>query len=122
MAHFAKLDEHNKVVSVEVVNNDVITVNGSESEEAGIEFLTNLYGHSNWKQTSYSGNIRKNFAGIGSTYDSTLDAFIVPRPFSSWTLNEETCKWESPIPYPTDGKVYDWFEQNQEWVEVSRPM
>jgi len=119
MAHFAKLDDNNIVLAVHVVNNDVITVNGVESEQAGIDFLTDLYGHSLWKQTSYAGSIRKNFAGIGMHYDSSRDAFIAPQPFNSWTLNEDTCRWESPVTYPTDGKFYGWFEPNQEWVEIT---
>lgn len=121
MAHFAKLDENNNVLAVHVVNNDVITIDGVESEQAGIDFLTDLHGHSSWKQTSYNGTIRKNYAGIGYTYDAGRDAFIAPQPFGSWTLNETTCQWESPVPYPTDGKLYGWFEPNQEWIEITGP-
>ena len=121
MAHFAKLDENNIVLAVHVVNNDVITINGVESEQVGIDFLTDLHGHTLWKQTSYNGNIRKNYAGIGHTYDASRDAFIAPQPYPSWSLNETTCQWESPIPYPTDGKFYGWFEPNQEWIEITGP-
>lgn len=118
MAHFAKLDENNNVLAVHVVNNDVITVNGSESEEAGVTFLTSLHGHSSWKQTSYNGSFRKNYAGIGYTYDAVRDAFISPKPFASWVLDESTCQWEAPTPMPTDGKTYSWNEENQEWTEI----
>ncbi len=125
MAHFAKLDENNKVLAVHVVNNDVITIDGVESEQAGIDFLTDLHGHTLWKQTSYNGTIRKNYAGIGYTYDAGRDAFIAPRPWASWTLNETTCQWESPVPYPTvdpeNPKRYGWFEPNQEWIEITGP-
>ena len=122
MAHFAKLDENNNVLAVHVVNNDVITIDGVESEQVGIDFLTGLHGHTLWKQTSYNGNSRKNYAGVGYTYDAGRDAFIPPNPgFASWTLNETTCQWESPVPYPTDGKIYGWFEPNQEWIEITGP-
>jgi len=118
MAHFAKLDENNNVLSVHVVNNDVIIVDGAESEQAGIDFLTSLHGHSLWKQTSYSGSFRKHYAGVGYKYNFDIDAFCAPKPYESWVLNSETAKWESPIPYPTDGKEYDWSESGQQWVEV----
>jgi hypothetical protein len=121
MAHFAKLDENNNVLAVHVVNNDVITVDGNESEQAGIDFLTDLHGHTLWKQTSYNGNIRKNYAGIGYTYDAGRDAFVPPQPWASWTLNETTCQWEPPVAYPTDGKRYAWFEPNQQWIEITGP-
>jgi len=119
MAHFAKLDENNIVLAVHVVNNDVIKVNGVESEQAGIDFLTNLYGHTSWKQTSYNGTSRKNYAGIGMTYDASRDAFIASKPFPSWVLNETTCKWEAPTPMPTDGKKYTWDEATTSWIEVT---
>lgn len=121
MAHFAKLDDNNVVLAVHVVNNNVITVDGVESEQAGIDFLTGLHGHDKWKQTSYNGNICKNYAGIGYTYDTGRDAFVPPQPWASWTLNETTCQWEPPVAYPTDGKRYAWFELNQQWIEVTGP-
>ena len=119
MAHFVKLDENNVALSVHVVNNDVITIDGVESEQAGIDFLTQLHGHTNWKQTSYNGTFRKNYCGIGFTYDSILDAFIEPKPFDSWSLNEETCLWEAPVAMPADSneKYYVWNEENQTWNE-----
>lgn len=120
MAHFVKLNENNIVVDVNAVhNNELLDENGHESEAKGIAFLTAWSGgYANWKQTSYNGTIRKNYAGIGYTYDSTRDAFIPPQPFESWTLNETTCLWESPIPYPTDGKNYSWNEEQLTWLET----
>jgi hypothetical protein len=121
MAHFAKLDDFNKVLAVHVVNNDVITVDGVESEQEGINFLTNLHGHTKWKQTSYSGAIRKNFAGIGYTYDEAYDFFYAPKPYESWTLNTTTGQWESPVPRPSEeGKIFVWFEPNQQWIEINQ--
>ncbi len=116
MAHFAKLDENNIVTQVVVVHNDVAT-----SESAGATFLNNMYGTSDtWKQTSYNtfGNqhklggtpFRKNFAGIGFTYDASNDAFIAPKPYNSWTLNNTTYLWEAPITKPDDGQPYVWDE------------
>lgn len=96
MAHFAQLDENNVVTQVIVVGNrDCADANGVEKESIGIAFCERLFG-GNWKQTSYNGNIRKNYAGIGYTYDAARDAFIPPQPGAEWTLNEETCQWENP--------------------------
>ena len=119
MAHFAQLDENSVVLQVIVVNNsECLDENGIESETVGVAFCQSLLG-GNWKQTSYNGTIRKNYAGIGFTYDSTRDAFIPSKPYASWTLNETTCLWDSPIPYPTDGKNYQWDEPTTSWVEVT---
>jgi hypothetical protein len=119
MAHFAQLNEENLVTQVIVVaNQDTADQDGVENEAIGIEFCTNLLG-GKWVQTSYNGNIRKNYAGIGYKYDATLDAFIPPQPFASWTLNEETAQWEAPTPYPEDGKRYTWDEETTSWVEVT---
>ena len=120
MAHFCKLGVGNIVEQVVVGNNEVITDNdGNEQEQLGIDFLNNLYGTRDvWKQTSYNNNFRKNFAGIGFKYDQTRDAFIPPKPYNSWILNEDTCLWEAPIPYPEDNKNYNWNETNQTWVEI----
>ena len=120
MAHFAQLDINNTVIQVIVVhNNELIDENGSESEEKGIAFCQSLFGaDSRWKQTSYNGSIRKNYAGIGYTYDVSRDAFVPRRPYPSWMLNEETCLWEAPVPYPTDGKNYTWDEASQVWVKI----
>ena len=121
MAHFAKLDDQGFVIEINVVNNETINnLPFPESEPVGIAFLTEWSGgYSNWKQTSYNGNFRKNLAGIGYTYDSTLDAFIAPKPYPSWLLNTNTCQWQAPIPYPTDGKNYYWNEETQSWVEFT---
>jgi hypothetical protein len=97
MAHFAKIGIDNVVLAVLVVNNvDTMTPQGEEQEEIGIEFLRKLTGHETWKQTSYNGTFRKNYASIGYTYDSVRDAFIPPRLDSSWTLDETTCTWIIP--------------------------
>lgn len=118
MAHFAKLDNANIVTQVIVVDNSVITnEDGVEVEQLGVDFLESLYNHRIWKQTSYSGSFRTHFAGVGWKYDGTLDAFIPPKPFESWTLNQTTHVWEAPVAYPTDGNVHVWDEPNQQWVE-----
>ena len=93
-------------------------VDGVESESKGVEFLVSLFGDSNWKQTSYNGTMRKNYAGIGYTYDPDRDAFIPPQPYASWTLEEQTCQWDAPVPMPIDDKRYAWDEQTFQWVEV----
>jgi len=122
MSHFAKLDDNNIVLDVNVVSNDVIdNLPFPESEPVGIQFLTEWSGgYTNWKQTSYSASFRKNYAGIGYAYDSTLDAFISPKPYPSWLLNTQTCEWVAPVPYPNDGNLYNWDEATQSWIEVQR--
>ena len=123
MAHFAKLGAGNIVTTVVVVHNNIAT-----TEQAGVDFLNNLYKTNDvWKQTSYNTNsgvhklggtpFRKNYAGKGSTYDEARDAFIPPKIFASWTLNETTCRWDPPTPYPDDGKVYRWNEETRSWDE-----
>jgi hypothetical protein len=117
MAHFAELDENNKVLRVIVVNNsDILDSEGNESEDIGKQFCINLLG-GKWIQTSYNSSFRKNFAGIGSFYDENRDAFIPEKVFNSWVLNEETCLWESPLPRPDDNKKYDWNDDEMNWVE-----
>ena len=118
MAHFAKLDENNVVIEVNCVhNNELLDENGVEQEQKGIDFLINWSnGYLAWKQTSYNSSFRKNYAGIGYTYDVQRDAFIPPQPFSSWLLNEQTCRWEPPTPMPTDGEMYLWDEATTSWV------
>ena len=118
MAHFAKLDLNNIVTQVVVVNNDVLLENGAESEQKGINFLEELFEEGTWKQTSYNGTIRKNYAGVGYKYDVTRDAFIPPKPYASWILNETTCQWEAPVAHPNDA-LYNWDEANQQWVYAS---
>ncbi len=121
MAHFAKLGKGNKVLTVTVVHNDV-----APTEQAGRDFLNNVYNtNDNWFQTSYNtyGGVhllggtpfRKNYAGIGYKYDQTRDAFIPPKPYNSWTLNEETCQWEAPIALPDTENRYNWNEETQQW-------
>jgi len=123
MAHFAKLDENNVVTQVIVVHNNDLIDNGQESEAKGTAFCQSLFG-GNWKQTSYNGNIRKNYAGIGYIYDSGRDAFIPPKPYNSWVLIEETCQWKAPVDMPADAgtgeppKRYSWDEATTSWVEA----
>jgi hypothetical protein len=113
MAHFAKLDENNVVLEINVINNDIL--NMANEEASGIEFLTQWSGgYSNWKQTSYSGNFRKQYAGIGYKYDSVNDVFIVPQPYPSWTL-DENFDWQAPTPYPTGDGIYTWNESTLSW-------
>ena len=121
MAHFAQIDQNNMVTQVIVVNNAECQVNGVESEAAGIAFCRSLFGaNTSWVQTSYNANKRKNFAGIGHTYDATRDAFIPPSPYPSWGLDEATCRWQAPAPYPQDGKNYYWDEAQGAWVEITQ--
>ena len=118
MAHFAQLNEENLVTQVIVVaNQDTADKDGVENEAIGIEFCTNLLG-GRWKQTSYNARIRKNYAGVGYKYDATLDAFVPPKPFASWTLDEDTAQWKAPVDMPTDDKRYTWNEDTLAWVEV----
>ena len=126
MAHFAKLDDNNVVTEVHVVaNRDTSDANGVEKEYIGQAFLEKLFGGT-WKQTSYNGNIRKNYAGIGYTYNADIDAFVPPKPFASWTLNNDTAQWEAPTPMPADAgtgeppKMYSWDEATTSWVEAEQ--
>ena len=118
MSHFAQIDENNIVTQVIVIEQDVVD--------------TGLFGNpSSWIQTSYNTRggvhtqggtpLRKNYAGIGYTYDSIRDAFIPPKPFNSWILNEDTCSYEAPTPMPTDDKIYSWDEETTSWIEVVLP-
>jgi hypothetical protein len=129
MASFAKLNSENIVTTVVSVVNEVLKdSNGIEQENIGVQFLRTLYNEPNaiWKQTSYNTNggvhslggtpFRKNHAGIGYVYDSQRDAFIPPKTYNSWILNENTCNWEAPVAYPTDGQIYSWNEENQNWT------
>lgn len=114
MAHFAKLGVGNIVEQVIVVSNDIAV-----TEQAGVDFINKLYNTRDvWKQTSYNNNIRKNFAGIGFQYDQQRDAFIPPKPYNSWILNEDTCLWEAPFAYPQDDKRYKWNETNLTWEVI----
>lgn len=114
MAHWAELDENKTVLRVTVGDN--ADPNGDE----GYQWLIDNLGGT-WVKTSYNAatnGFRKNFAGIGYTYDETRDAFIPPKPFESWILDEETCKWQAPIPYPTDGVMYQWNEETTDWEAI----
>ena len=126
MATFAKIGLNNKVIEVQSVVNEVLhDSNGVEQENIGIDFLTKLTGWSIWKQTSYNtrGGVhltggtpfRKNHAGIGYSYDQTRDAFIPPKPYNSWTLNEDTCFWEAPVALPDTENRYTWNEATTSW-------
>ena len=117
MAHFAKLNTENIVTHISVVDNwNCVDGDGNESEVIGIAYLKSIHGNdTNWKQTSYNGTIRKNFAAVGFSYDFEKDAFISPKFYPSWTLNETTCKWEAPIARPNDGNSYLWNEETQSW-------
>jgi|TARA_Y100000296_G_scaffold52701_1_gene60297 hypothetical protein len=121
MAHFAELDENNVVLRVlSVANSDIQDESGDEQESLGISFLQNLFGENTvWKQTSYNETIRKNYAAIGATYDASRDAFIPSKPFPSWILNEDTCHWNAPVPYPDFDKHYRWDEDTTSWVEIN---
>jgi hypothetical protein len=121
MAHFAQLDNDNKVLQVIVVNNtELVDENGVEQEQKGIDFCKSLLGaDTNWVQTSYNKSFRVNFAGIGSTYNKEKDVFIPVKHYPSWVLNETTYIWEAPISAPNDGKAYMWNEVTQSWDEVT---
>ena len=111
MAHFAKLGVGNIIEAVHVVSNDIAL-----TEQAGVDFLNNLYNTRDvWVQTSYNNNIRKNYAGVGYSYDQTRDAFIAPKPYNSWILNEDTCRWEAPVARPEDDNIYTWNETTISW-------
>jgi hypothetical protein len=115
MAHFAKI-ENNIVTQVIVVGNaDTANADGVEKEYIGAAFCERLFG-GNWKQTSYNGTIRKNYAGIGYTFDESRNAFIPPQPYPSWTMSEETCQWIAPVAKPTDG-MYSWDESTTSWIK-----
>ena len=126
MASFAKIGLNNKVIEVlSVHNNELLDAKGVEQEVNGIDFLTKLTGWAIWKQTSYNTHggvhdlgdtpLRKNYAGIGYTYDEDRDAFIPKKPYASWLLNETTCQWEAPVAYPDDSQSYNWNESTTTW-------
>jgi hypothetical protein len=119
MAHFAELDSNNVVLRVVVVDNkDTADAQGVEKEHIGAAYLERLLGGT-WKQTSYNGNLRKNYAGAGYTYNADIDAFVAPKPFPSWTL-DANAQWQAPVPMPQDGQQYSWDEATQSWVVVSK--
>jgi len=125
MSNFAKIGMNGIVLEVVTISNEILLdADGNEQEALGINFLKEMYNYPSWKQTSYntlggehlSGGtpLRKNYAGVGSKYDPDRDAFIPPKPYLSWVLNETTCQWEAPVEAPTDGK-YTWNEETKEW-------
>jgi len=117
VAHFAELNQNNEVLRVVVVDNrDTSDASGVEREHIGCAHLEKILGGV-WRQTSYNATMRKNYAGIGYTYDAQLDAFVPPKPFASWILNETTCQWQAPTPQPQDGRMYTWNEQTTSWQE-----
>jgi len=122
MAHFARIDKNNIVQSVHVIDNEnLLNEHGEEEEVFGIAYLNKIHGVGfTWVQTSYNGNLRKNYAGTGFTYDSERDAFIPPQTYDSWTLDEDTCQWEAPVTYPdaAEGVSYDWNEATTTWDEI----
>ena len=122
MAHYAKIGIGNIITKVHVLNNEVLMKDGEENEQQGLEFLQNLYNNKDlYIQTSYNGTFRKNYAGVGYTYDQTRDAFIPPQPFPSWLLDEDTCQWYTPTPMPDDDKLYKWDEDTISWEEIILP-
>lgn len=119
MSHFAQIDANNVVTQVVVIDNkDTADASGVEKEHIGAAFCERLFGGT-WKQTSYNGNKRKNYAGIGYTYRADIDAFVAPKPFASWILNANA-QWEAPVAMPTDGQMYSWDEATTSW-KVNEP-
>jgi len=116
MAHFAKVENGIVTQVVVIANADTASADGTEKEYIGAAFCERLFG-GDWKQTSYNGRTRKNYAGVGYTYDESRNAFIAPKPYPSWTLVEDTCQWVPPVAMPTDG-VYTWDESTTSWVAV----
>lgn len=135
MAHYAELNENNEVIYVVYMDNEIITdENGNEVEELGVTHLHTHHGADRrWVRTSYRGNFRNKYAGLGDTYREDLDMFIAPQPFASWTLNETTGQWEAPIAQPelTEEQInsethfysYSWNEETQSWdlTETEKP-
>jgi hypothetical protein len=139
MANFAKIGLDNRVIDIQFIDTiNTMTPEGVEDEAVGRAYLAKIFGHETWVQTSFNTSggkhydavtgglsvdqtkaLRKNYAGIGYTYDSARDAFIAPKPFDTWVLNEDTCLWVPPIPRPADGKMYQWDEATTSWVEVT---
>lgn len=123
MARFAKLDSNNIVIKVIYIDDDMITdIAGIKQESLGIEYLNKTFGfHPRWVQTDPNCLFRKNYAGIGFKYDSALNAFIPPKPYESWILNEETCQWESSVAKPDNINAYRWNEDSLSWIQIELP-
>jgi hypothetical protein len=120
MAHYAKLNEGNIVEQVIVIDNDKELTNGVEDESAGVAFCASITNHQSWKKTSYNNNIRKQYAGIGFTYDPVKDVFVAPQPFPSWSLDSNS-DWQAPTPRPEDENIYYWDESTLSWNLVPLP-
>jgi len=116
MAHFVRIENGVVVQGIVVSDKDTADEHGVEKEDIGIAFCSNLLGGT-WKQTSYNARIRKNYAGIGYTYDETLDAFVPPKPYASWVLDTDKAQWKAPVDMPSDDKRYTWNEDTLAWVE-----
>ena len=122
MAHFVRLENNVVVQGIVVSDKDTADEHGVEKEDIGIAFCSNLLGGT-WKQTSYNARIRKNYAGIGYTYDETLDAFVPPKPFNSWLLDEAKAQWKAPVDMPSDAsmdKRYTWNEETKSWDAITK--
>jgi len=117
MAHFVRIENGVVVQGIVVSNQDTADEHGVEKEDIGIAFCSNLLGGT-WKQTSYNARIRKNYAGIGYTYDETLDAFVPPKPFASWLLDTDKAQWKAPIDYPTEEGCFTWDETTTSWIDI----
>ena len=117
MAHFAKIEDGVVTQVIVVDNKDCADASGVEKEYIGAAFCEKLFGGT-WKQTSYNGSIRKNYAGVGYTYNADIDAFVPPKPYASWLLNETTAQWDAPVAMPNDGNRYTWDEATLAWVEL----
>jgi hypothetical protein len=116
MAHYAYLDDNNIVVAVTVGKDETELIDGLDTETYYAQSTPYTV-----KRTSYNNNIRKNYAGIGYYFDEARDAFIAPKPFDSWVLDEETCRWQAPVAYPTDGLIYRWVEADLNWQAITLP-
>ncbi len=117
MAHFVRIENGVVVQGIVVSDKDTADEHGAEKEEIGIAFCSNLLGGT-WKQTSYNARIRKNYAGIGYTYDEGRDAFIPPKPFASWVLDKDKAQWKAPVDYPTEEGRFTWNEETTSWKEL----
>lgn len=119
MAHFAKINIKNNTVEQVIVvdNNSIQNLEFPQSEIEGQKFIKSIGLKGTWMQTSYNSKFRKNYAGVGFTYDSVRNAFIPPKPYESWSLNEDTCLWEPPMPRPSNSDLYVWDEKNKKWVK-----
>lgn len=122
MAHFAKLDSNCIVIEIIVIDNEVLLgLEFPHSEPVGQTYIAELGIQGKWLQTSYNGNFRKTYAGLGYTYNFRLDAFISPKPYNSWTLNKTTAQWQAPVARPDDDKVYFWDEKFKIWKQTLLP-